>query len=85
MKKTIILSLILFIYAGVFSQSIPQWITGEWIGKGFQPYDKGTWEVVLIAEAQAKTIMVSYPSLNCSGTWKIEKLHRKQCYSYRNN
>jgi len=72
MKKTIIFSLVMLFSAGLFSQVIPQWISGDWAGKGFQPSDKGTWEIILSTDLKTKTIIVSYPGLNCSGNWKIE-------------
>lgn len=72
MKKTIIFTLVMLFSTGLFSQEIPEWISGEWAGKGFQPSDKGTWEIVLSANHKTKTIIVSYPGLSCSGNWKIE-------------
>ena len=78
MKKLIIF-LILF-QSALFSiaqenpvQKKISWLEGTWEGTGYQ-IDKQTWSVIFTHAEKKFTI--SYPSLGCSGWWKLEKAEK---------
>jgi hypothetical protein len=49
------------------------WLEGNWEGTGYQ-IDKHTWTVSF--SHTDKKFAVSYPSLGCSGWWKLEKAEK---------
>lgn len=53
------------------AQKSIKWLDGTWFGTGHQPIDDSRWSVVL--EYEAGKLAISYPSLECSGNWKLVK------------
>lgn len=49
------------------------WIQGEWAGTGFQTDtpEVSTWTISFYADLKNNAYSISYPSLNCSGEWKL--------------
>jgi hypothetical protein len=70
-KISIVFSLILCSATLAFSQS---WLNGVWEGKAFQTNSDQTWEMRL--SARRGKFLIEYPSLNCSGEWKLIKVGR---------
>jgi hypothetical protein len=68
MKKLLFLFL-LFMYGTNFAKSA-NWLEGKWKGTGYQ-IDGKTWSIEFSKETN--TLNISYPSLGCSGNWKITK------------
>ena len=78
MKNLIFILLLLSITSIVNAQDNPaqkkiSWLEGTWEGTGYQ-IDKQTW-IVSFTHAEKK-FTVSYPSLGCSGWWKLEKAEK---------
>ena len=48
------------------------WIRGTWEGTGYQIDDNSTWTMRLTAN---RKFLIEYPSLNCSGTWRLISLN----------
>lgn len=48
------------------------WLRGTWEGTGYQTDDASTWTMLLTAGR--RRFRIQYPSLNCSGEWRL--LHR---------
>ncbi len=46
------------------------WLDGKWLGTGYQT-DTKTWTVEFSKEGS--NLSIAYPSLGCSGNWKIVK------------
>jgi hypothetical protein len=73
MRKLILFSLLLFSVSLLHAQENPvqkkiKWLEGNWEGTGYQ-IDNQKWSVnVTHAE---KKFSIAYPSLGCSGWWKI--------------
>ncbi len=72
MKRTLIVVIILCINIIAYSQTAPNWLNGDWSGKGFQPLDKQTWEVEFSHNSEKNRLNITYPSLKCSGLWELE-------------
>lgn len=54
-------------------QSASSWITGNWEGIGYQP-GVSTWTISLVADEEGQgSFQISYPSLDCGGTWSLQK------------
>jgi hypothetical protein len=75
MRKIIIFSILLFPVLLLHAQENPvqkkiKWLEGSWEGTGFQ-IDKQKWPVGFTH--LEKKFTISYPSLGCSGWWKITK------------
>ena len=52
------------------------WISGRWEGDGYQ-IDCGPdnhWKIDLIINQKKQIFSIRYPSLDCSGNWKLVKL-----------
>ena len=45
------------------------WLNGSWEGTGYQMDTNTTWTMSF--RARGKRILIEYPSLNCSGTWRL--------------
>jgi hypothetical protein len=54
------------------------WLQGSWEGIGYQPQTQTNWNISLEADMKEKKFMIRYPSLNCSGQWKLLKLDKNQ-------
>lgn len=84
-KNYFLLSLILFIANTLFldAQSTT-WLEGKWKGRGYQPYGDQTsiWtmELNVYQKDGSLKVEISYPSLNCSGVWTVDKLEEKKAY-----
>lgn len=85
MKKILICSFILV--SGFFSVIQAQstsWLEGKWSGKGYQPYGDQTsiWTMELNVYQKNGNLQVeiSYPSLECSGVWTVDKLEERKAY-----
>lgn len=72
MKITRILFVILAFAAVSAAQTRDNWITGVWEGTGYQIDSENTWTMRLTASDRGYTI--EYPSLKCSGVWRIVSL-----------
>lgn len=46
-----------------------RWLSGTWEGKGYQTNSDQTWTAELTV--QRKKFLIKYPSLECSGEWKL--------------
>jgi hypothetical protein len=57
-------------------QHSPIWMTGTWVGTGYQTDDKSTWTMLL--RAHSGTYSISYPSLKCGGKWVLRSLRNRQ-------
>jgi len=56
----------------VISRKKPEWLNGKWDGRGFQPQGgKSLWSVNFSYNSKTDEAQVSYPSLACSGNWKM--------------
>ncbi len=53
----------------------PEFVTGHWKGVGYQG-SGSAWAIELTAESGTANATVSYPSLQCGGTWTFVKGHR---------
>ena len=76
-KKSIliitILSLFISCSALKSTSSKSSWLNGNWKGTGFQ-VDRdidNTWDIVLNINSKNKSYDISYPSIPCSGKWKL--------------
>ncbi len=70
MKKIILITVCIIVsLSSVFAKS-KNWLDGEWNGTGYQ-IDGLTWPIELTK--QSGFINIQYPSLGCSGNWKIKK------------
>jgi hypothetical protein len=45
------------------------WLNGSWEGTGYQIDTSTTWTMNF--KARGKRYSIEYPSLNCSGTWRL--------------
>ncbi|MBR9920690.1 MAG: hypothetical protein GYB31_07600 [Bacteroidetes bacterium] len=52
------------------AQEIP-WLKGSWHGIGYQAPTDSNWEIVLKYDEDIGNLNVSYPSLECGGSWKL--------------
>src|SRR5215212_5788544 len=50
------------------------WLRGEWSGTGYQSDTDTTWAMKLTAKGRSYS--VEYPSLECSGSWRLLSLSR---------
>jgi hypothetical protein len=80
MRKLILILVLLFSVSLIFAQQNPvqkkiKWLEGNWEGTGYQ-IDKQNW-TVSFGHADRK-FSISYPSLGCSGWWKITKAGKSQ-------
>ena len=62
---------LLFITANLFAQEVPSWLHGTWEGVGYQSPTNSAWRIELNYNATKQTFAISYPSLECSGNWKL--------------
>ena len=58
-------------YAALRKNSLPKWLEGKWTGVGYQPVGNSTWEVELNYSMTEEYAEINYPSLKCSGKWKL--------------
>jgi hypothetical protein len=75
MKKIFLISVLLLSLSGICAQENPaqkkiSWLEGTWEGSGFQ-IDNQSWSVSFTHAEKKFTI--SYPSLACTGWWKISE------------
>ena len=73
MKKTIFVLILLLSFSWIYAQDNSaqkkiNWLEGSWEGKGYQ-IDGQSWQVDF--SHADKKFTISYPSLGCSGWWKI--------------
>jgi hypothetical protein len=47
-----------------------RWLDGAWEGTGYQIDENSTWTMSL--RITGNKFLISYPSLNCSGVWRLE-------------
>ena len=52
------------------------WMNGKWEGKGYQIDTDETWTVKL--RVHRKKFVIEYPSLKCSGEWKLINFNKKR-------
>jgi hypothetical protein len=52
------------------------WLNGSWEGTGFQIDTNTTWTMNF--RAQGKRYLIEYPSLNCSGTWRLVRVNSRR-------
>ena len=50
------------------------WLRGEWAGTGYQTDSNDTWAMRLTVKG--RRYAVEYPSLECSGRWRLLSLSR---------
>lgn len=62
---------VLFFSQIAFSQ---QWIYGKWEGQGRETSDGFSWTIEL--HAQRGKFLIKYPSLKCSGEWKLVSFNK---------
>lgn len=68
-----VLCLLLLLAPGATAQS---WLSGTWIGIGYQTDDNSTWAMKLTITPPKngrRKFSIDYPSLNCGGRWKLLK------------
>lgn len=69
MKTPILLLILSLLAIHTSAQSLPGWLRGSWAGTGYQTDTNTTWTMRLdVGETKAA---VSYPSLGCSGHWRL--------------
>lgn len=62
---------------GVWPQSKSRaWLNGSWEGTGFQIDTNTTWTMNF--RARSKQYLIEYPSLNCSGRWKLISVNSRR-------
>jgi hypothetical protein len=52
------------------------WLNGSWEGTGYQMDTNTTWTMSF--RARGKRYLIEYPSLNCSGTWRLVKVNSRR-------
>ena len=67
---TICLGFFLFSITSL-AQDVPKWLHGSWEGVGYQSPTNSAWEINLQYDAKKEIFSISYPSLGCSGNWKL--------------
>lgn len=78
--KKILLAAVLFLSLSAGAAAVSthdtknpsSWIDGNWTGIGYQIDSGETWEIELSADSSRGTYSITYPDLNCRGTWKLE-------------
>lgn len=72
-KSLFTISFILSFSQIAFSQ---QWLYGKWTGIGRETFDGKTWSMKLTA--QKGKFLIKYPSLKCSGEWKLKSFNQTE-------
>jgi uncharacterized protein YprB with RNaseH-like and TPR domain len=62
---------LLVISSSLFAQEVPRWLHGSWEGVGYQSPTNSAWQIELTYDAVNKSFAINYPSLECSGGWKL--------------
>lgn len=70
-RVIILLTLILCFSQVALSQ---RWLSGTWEGKGHQAKSDRGWTAKLTV--QRKKFLIEYPSLECSGEWKLIRFNK---------
>jgi hypothetical protein len=52
------------------------WLNGSWEGTGYQMDTDTTWTMAF--RAQGKRYSIEYPSLKCSGTWRLVRVNSRR-------
>lgn len=52
------------------------WLNGNWEGTGYQMDAGTTWTINF--RARGKQFLIEYPSLKCSGTWKLVRVNARR-------
>lgn len=52
------------------------WLNGSWEGTGYQMDTDSTWTMSF--RARGKRFLIEYPSLKCSGTWRLVRLNSRR-------
>lgn len=68
---------------GIHNKSFSEnknWLEGKWTGKAFQIdlTEDNQWTIELDVNIKKEIYNISYPSLNCSGKWKLIKYSKDQ-------
>jgi hypothetical protein len=48
------------------------WLNGTWTGVGYQSPTNSNWKVRMSYDKNTNKFSINYPSLNCSGKWKLQ-------------
>lgn len=51
--------------------NVQDWLDGDWEGTGYQPGSNSSWALTLSVNSYLNEASVSYPGLQCRGTWEI--------------
>lgn len=53
---------------------------GKWKGTGYQKdvTEESTWSIITEIDLKKEEFQISYPSLNCSGQWKLLKISKNK-------
>ena len=70
----IVLLLVTFATASHGQRSGTRWLRGSWEGVGYQMDTETTWPMKLVRKKNRYS--VEYPSLNCSGRWRLVSASR---------
>ena len=70
MKNHILIIILIVLNINSISAKSAKWLNGKWQGTGYQ-IDEKTWTIEFSKEGNNLSIV--YPSLGCSGNWKIVK------------
>ncbi|KAA3620751.1 MAG: hypothetical protein DWQ02_28855 [Bacteroidetes bacterium] len=73
MKSSLLTLCLFFLFTStpLFAQEVPKWIHGSWQGVGYQSPTNSAWEIDLKYDAENNRFSINYPSLGCSGHWKL--------------
>lgn len=72
MKTSLLLLLLACTPMALSSQSLPDWLYGEWEGIGYQSNTQTEWITWLSYFPKYEAPRVEYRSLQCSGHWEIQ-------------
>ena len=70
-KQAGIIVILMVLHSLLNGQNLPAWVNGIWEGTGFQLNSKTIWSIRFTpGETESR---IDYPSLDCGGTWVLEK------------
>ncbi len=73
-RFTLTVGLLLLLPVVICGQSKSGWLRGEWAGTGYQSNDDSKWTMRLTV--RKNKYVIEYPSLGCSGGWKLLSVSR---------
>jgi hypothetical protein len=77
MRRIALAAALLLLSAGAaFGQTRGAWLRGVWEGTGYQTDTNSTWGMRLTVNG--KKYEVTYPSLECSGRWRLLSLSSRR-------